>query len=94
MLAGLGEQIMNALNESGAVPHALLMIDRTFVRAHNQAAGAKGGLNDRVLAIRAVVSRRGSTYSLIQGLPMKCVARRVIGHCVPRREHGAQVPGS
>lgn len=47
---------MNVLNESGAVPHALLMIDSTAVRAHHQAAGARGGLYDRVLAIRAVAS--------------------------------------
>ncbi|MBB3988164.1 transposase [Sagittula marina] len=55
-LAGLWEQIMDALNESGAVPHALQMIDSTVVRAHHplpgralreqcperEAAGAKG----------------------------------------------------
>ena len=63
-LAGLWEQIMDALIESGAVPHALQMIDSTVVRAHHPlpgralrqqcpergAAGAKGGLRDRVLA--------------------------------------------
>ncbi len=38
-LAGLWEQMMDALNESGAVPHALQMIDSTVVRAHHQAAG-------------------------------------------------------
>ena len=32
---------MDALNEIGAVPHALQMIDSTVVRAHHQAAGAK-----------------------------------------------------
>ena len=56
-LAGLWEQILDALNESGAVPHASQMIpsrdiadaipcravDSTVVRAHHQAAGAKGG---------------------------------------------------
>jgi transposase len=47
-LAGLWEQILDALNESGAVPHALQMIDSTVVRAHHQAAGTKGGLRDRV----------------------------------------------
>lgn len=65
-LAGLWEQIMDALNESGAVPHALQMIDSTEVRAHHQAAGAKGGLRDRVLAVRAVASRPRSTSSSIQ----------------------------
>ncbi len=62
-LAGLWEQIMDVLNESGAVPHALQMIDSTVVRAHHQAAGAKGGLRDTVLAVHAVVSRPRSTSS-------------------------------
>ena len=60
-LAGLWEQIMDALNESGAVPDALQMIDSTVVRAHHQAAGAKGGLRDRVSAVQGVVSRPRST---------------------------------
>ncbi|MFY0311685.1 IS5 family transposase [Leisingera sp. D0M16] len=47
-LAGLWEEIMEALNESGAVPDALQMIDSTVIRAHHQTAGAKGGLRDRV----------------------------------------------
>ena len=41
-LAGLWEQILEALNESGLVPDALQMIDSTVVRAHHQAAGEKG----------------------------------------------------
>ena len=60
-LTGLWEQIMEALNESGLVPDALQMIDSTVVRAHHQAAGAKGGLRDRVSAVRAVASRPKST---------------------------------
>lgn len=60
-LTGLWEQIMEALNESGLVPDALQMIDSTVVRAHHQAAGAKGGLRDRVPAVRAVASRPKST---------------------------------
>ena len=39
-LAGLWEEIMDALNQSGAVPSALQMIDSTVIRAHHQAAGA------------------------------------------------------
>ena len=62
-LAGLWEQIMDALNESGAVPDALQMIDSTVVRAHHQAAGAKGGLRDRVSAVQGVVSRPRSTFA-------------------------------
>ena len=60
-LAGLWERILEALNESGVVPAALQMIDSTVVRAHHQAAGAKGGLRDRVSAVRAVASRPRST---------------------------------
>ena len=62
-LAGLWEQILEALNESGLVPDALQMVDSTVVRAHHQAAGAKGGLRDRVLAVRKVVSRPRSTFA-------------------------------
>ncbi len=69
-LVGLWEQIMDVLNESGAVPHALQMIDSTVVRAHHQAAGAKGGLRDRVSAVLAVVSRpRSTSSSMPQGCP-------------------------
>ncbi len=60
-LAGLWEQIMEALNESGAVPDALQMIDSTVIRAHHQAAGAKGGLRARVSAVRGVALRPRST---------------------------------
>lgn len=60
-LAGLWEQIMDTLNESRLVPDALQMIDSTVVRAHHQAAGAKGGLRDRVLAVQEVALRPRST---------------------------------
>ena len=62
-LAGLWEQILEALNESRIVPDALQMIDSTVIRAHHQAAGAKGGLQDRVLAVQEVVSRPRSVVS-------------------------------
>ena len=62
-LSGLWEAIMEALNESGLVPDALQMIDSTVVRAHHQAAGAKGGLHARVSAVREVVSRPRSTFA-------------------------------
>lgn len=60
-LAGLWEDILDALNQSGAVPDALQMVDSTVIRAHHQAAGAKGGLLDRVLAAQEVGSRPRST---------------------------------
>ncbi|SNR42946.1 Putative transposase of IS4/5 family [Puniceibacterium sediminis] len=79
-LAGLWEQIMDALNESGAVPDALQMIDSTVIRAHHplpervlrqqcperEAAGAKGGLRDRVLAAQEVGSQPRSTSASMQ----------------------------
>ena len=52
---------MNALNESGSAPDALQMVDSTVVRAHHQAAGAKGGLRNRLLAVQEVASRPRST---------------------------------
>lgn len=63
-LAGLWEEIMDALNQSGAVPDALQMIDSTVIRAHHQAADAKGGLRDRVSGAQEVASRPRSTSSL------------------------------
>lgn len=60
-LVGLWENIMDALNQSGAVPDTLQMIDSTVIRAHHQAAGAKGGLRDKVLAVQEVASRPRST---------------------------------
>src|SRR6056297_1296606 len=65
-LAGLWEDIMDALNQSRAAPDALQMIDSTVVRAHHQAAGAKGGLRDRVLAAQEVASRPRSTSASMQ----------------------------
>ena len=62
-LAGLWEQILEVLTESRIVPDALQMVDSTVVRAHHQAAGAKGGLRDRDLAVRKVVSRPRSTFA-------------------------------
>ena len=65
-LAGLWKEIMEALNHSGAAPDALQMIDSTVIRAHHQAAGAKGGLRDRVLAVQEVASRPRSTSVSMQ----------------------------
>ncbi len=65
-LARLWEDIMDALNQSGAVPDALQMIDSTVIRSHHQAAGAKGGLRDRVLAVQEVGSRPRSTSASMQ----------------------------
>lgn len=69
-LTGLWEDIMEALNQSGSVPSALQMIDSTVIRAHHQAAGAKGGLHDRVSAVLEVVLRpRSTSSSMHTGFP-------------------------
>lgn len=60
-LTGLWEKILETLTESRIVPDALQMVDSTVVRAHHQAAGAKGGLRDRVLAAQKAASRPRST---------------------------------
>ena len=65
-LAGLWEEIMDALNQSGAAPDALQMVDSTVVRAHHLAAGAKGRLRERVLAVQEVASRPSSTSASMQ----------------------------
>lgn len=59
-LAGLWEDILEALNQSGTVPDALQMIDSTVIRAHHQAAGAKGELRDRVGVFWGDASRFGT----------------------------------
>ena len=56
-LAGLWELILESLNDSEAAPPQVQMIDSTVIRAHHLAAGAKGGLKKRVLAVQKVASR-------------------------------------
>lgn len=69
-LAGLWEDIMEALNQSGSVPSALQMIDSTVIRAHHHAAGAKGGRRDRVSAVLEVALRpRSTSSSMHTGFP-------------------------
>ena len=60
-LAGVWELVLSALNDSGASPGQVQMIDSTGIRAHHLAAGAKGGLRDKVLAVQKVASRPKST---------------------------------
>ena len=42
---GLWDFLLEALADCGAAPKTVQMIDSTMIRAHHQAAGAKGGLN-------------------------------------------------
>ena len=57
-LAGVWEAMLEALNESGAALDSVQMIDSTIIRAHHQAAGAKGGLKKRVLGAQKVALRQ------------------------------------
>lgn len=59
-LSGIFEVMLDALAEQGGPPAAVQMIDSTIVRAHHQAAGAKGGLKKRVSAVRKAASPRKS----------------------------------
>lgn len=60
-LAGAFDLMLQALNEGGGPPGVVQMLDSTIVRAHHQAAGAKGGLKKRVSAARKAASQRKST---------------------------------
>ena len=55
--SGLWDFLLEALSGSGAAPKTVQMIDSTVIRAHHQAAGAKGGLKIKVLAARVAASR-------------------------------------
>ena len=60
-LAGVWDVILEALNEAEGSPDSVQMIDSTVARAHQHAAGARGGFKIRVLAVREVASRPRST---------------------------------
>ena len=57
-LAGLWQTLLETLNDSSEGKPSLQMIDSTIIRAHQCAAGAKGGLTDRVLGAQKVALRR------------------------------------
>ena len=44
-------------NHARIAPDKLQMVDSTVIRAHHHAAGAKGGLRKRLLAVHEVGSR-------------------------------------
>jgi transposase len=60
-LSGLWELVLDAFNDSGGGNPSLQMIDSTIIRAHHCAAGAKGGLRDRILGAQKVALRPKST---------------------------------
>ena len=55
--SGLWDVLLEALAESRVAPNTLQMIDSTIVRAHQHAAGGRGGLVATLWAVRAVASR-------------------------------------
>ena len=69
-LSGLWDVLLDALANSEAAPKTVQMIDSTVIRAHHQAAGAKGGLKARLLAARAAALRAKFTLA-----PMAKVCR-------------------
>lgn len=56
-LAGVFELMLAALNDGGGLK-SVQMIDSTIIRAHHQAAGAKGGLKNRVLGAQRAALRQ------------------------------------
>lgn len=60
-VSGLWELLLEGLNDSGVGNATLQMIDSTVIRAHHCAAGAKGGLKKRLLAVQEAASRRKFT---------------------------------
>jgi transposase len=63
-LSGVWEVMLSALAELDPDAAVLQMIDSTTIRAHHCAAGAKGGLIARVLAVREVALRPKYTPTL------------------------------
>jgi transposase len=58
--SGLYEVMLEALADGGGDADLLQRIDSTSIRAHHCAAGGRGGLIARLLAVRAVASRASS----------------------------------
>ena len=65
-LSGLWDLILDAFNDSGGGNPSLQMIDSTVIRAHHCAAGAKGGLRNRILAVQKVALRPKSISASMQ----------------------------
>lgn len=56
-VSGLWDAMLEVINSQASSRHSVQMIDSTIVRAHQHAAGAKGGLKIKILAAREVASR-------------------------------------
>lgn len=59
--SGPWDVMLEALADGGGDADLLQMIDSTSIRAHHCAAGGRGGLTGRVLAVREVALRASST---------------------------------
>ena len=60
-VSGVFDLILEAMNESRMGQDSVQMIDSTVIRAHQHSAGAKKGVQTKVLAALAVASRQKST---------------------------------
>ena len=58
---GIWDGILEALANAGLADHSHHSLDSTVIRAHQHAAGAKGGLRTRPSAVRVAASRPRST---------------------------------
>ena len=61
---GIWDAILDALVNAGLADHSHHSLDSTVIRAHQHAAGAKGGLRKRPSAVRAAASRQKSISGL------------------------------
>jgi transposase len=75
-LSGLWDILLEALADSGAAPKTVQMIDATVIRAHHQAAGAKGGLRGRLLAVRAAALRARFTPAPMKKASLSALSSR------------------
>jgi transposase len=83
--SGLWDFLLEALGDSGAAPKTVQMIDSTVIRAHHQAAGAKGGLKTKVLAARAAASRVKSMPARMVRASHSASLLRRAKHMTPQR---------
>jgi len=61
VLSGVFDLILEAMNETDTGQDSVQMIDSSIIRAHQHSAGAKKGVQTKVLAALAVASRPKST---------------------------------
>ena len=56
-ISGLWDAMLEALNASSSDRQSVQMVDSTVIRAHQHAAGGKGGLKNKISAVREVACR-------------------------------------